>query len=154
MNSHANIDPVAVEGCQAPSLHPEHVAALDGRVLSRAASEPVTALFALLADPTRARLLHALSLIEELCVCDLAAVLGLSQSATSHQLRLLRTAGLVRRRKAGRVVYYALADAHVRHVLADALRHADEVGPQAGLHVGHVGHVGGDLDGDVDRTAD
>lgn len=88
--------------------------------------ERATAVFALLADPTRARILHALSLVTRLCVCDVAASLGMSESAVSHQLRLLRINGLVSRAQEGRIAYYSLADEHVRHVLGDALRHADE----------------------------
>lgn len=82
--------------------------------------------FATLADPTRARLLHALALADELCVCDMALLVGLSQSAVSHQLRLLRDRRVVSRRKVGRIVYYRLADDHVRHVFADGLRHVSE----------------------------
>jgi ArsR family transcriptional regulator len=63
---------------------------------------------------------------EELCVCDLALLVGMGQSAVSHQLRLLRTSRVVERRKQGRIVYYRLADEHIRHVLADGLRHATE----------------------------
>lgn len=85
-------------------------------------------MFALLADPNRWRILHALSLTDELCVCDLALLVGMGQSAVSHQLRLLRTSRTVERRKAGRIVYYRLADDHVRHLLTDALRHAEEEG--------------------------
>ncbi len=65
--------------------------------------------FQALADPTRLRLLYALGSDAELCVCDLAHVLGLSVSAVSHQLRLLRTLGLVCYRTDGRMVYYSLA---------------------------------------------
>ncbi len=83
-------------------------------------------MFSLLADPNRARILQALSLIKELCVCDLALLVGMGQSAVSHQLRLLRTSHVVERRKAGRIVYYRLADKHIRRVLADGLRHAAE----------------------------
>ena len=82
--------------------------------------------FGLMADPTRARIVHALSLARELCVCDLALLIGISQSALSHQLRLLRSHRVVTRRKAGRIVYYRLADRHVRHVFADGLRHSME----------------------------
>ena len=81
----------------------------------------------MLADATRSRILHALSLADELCVCDLALLLGISQSALSHQLRPLRDRRVVERRKAGRIVYYRLADDHVRHVFADGLRHVSEV---------------------------
>jgi DNA-binding transcriptional ArsR family regulator len=96
------------------------------KILGTAEAEDLAAMFALLADPTRAKLLHALSLTEELCVCDLALAIGSSQSATSHQLRLLRNNRIVSRRKAGRIAYYRLADEHVRRVLADGLRHAQE----------------------------
>ena len=118
------------ERCDAECLHPEHVAPLLGRVIDHAVADEVASTFAILADTTRARILHALSLAEELCVCDMALLLGLSQSALSHQLRLLRSHRVVARRKAGRVVYYRLADEHVRHVFTDGLRHATE-DPQA-----------------------
>lgn len=117
-------------------LHPEHVAPLIGRVIDRPDADRVASIFGLLADPTRARILHALSLAEELCVCDLALLVGMSQSAASHQLRLLRINRTVDRRKVGRVVYYRLADEHVRHMFADGLRHAfeehDRAFPSAG----------------------
>lgn len=114
------------ERCEAECVHPQHVAPLLGRVISVGDADQVAGMFALLADPNRVRILHALSLTEELCVCDLALLVGMGQSAVSHQLRLLRTSRAVARRKAGRIVYYRLADAHVRHVLADGLRHATE----------------------------
>jgi DNA-binding transcriptional ArsR family regulator len=107
-------------------LHPEVVGPLAAQLVTTAEAERLAAMFALLADPTRAKILHALSLTEELCVCDLALAVGSSQSATSHQLRLLRNHRIVDRRRAGRVAYYRLADEHVRHVLADGLRHAQE----------------------------
>jgi DNA-binding transcriptional ArsR family regulator len=112
----------------AASLHPEHVRPLLGSVLDQATADEVASTFAVLADPTRARIVHALSLAEELCVCDLALLLGVSESAMSHQLRLLRDHRVVTRRRAGRVAYYRLADGHVRHILADGTRHALERG--------------------------
>ena len=78
-----------------------------------------------LGDPTRLRIAAALAR-EELCVCDLAALVGLSQPTVSHSLRTLRQLRLVRFRKAGKVVYYALDDAHVAGVIAEMLRHAAE----------------------------
>ena len=108
------------------SLHPEHVRPLLGSVLDHAAASQVAGTFAVLADPTRARIVHALSLADELCVCDLALLLGVSQSAMSHQLRLLRDHRVVARRRAGRIAYYRLADDHIRHVFADGRRHAME----------------------------
>jgi len=81
--------------------------------------------FRALGDPTRVRILDALS-HGELCVCDLAAVLRLSQSAVSHQLRLLRGLRLVRPRRDGRVVFYSLDDQHIMAILRQTLQHVDE----------------------------
>lgn len=120
---------LSLDRCEVECLHPEHVAPLIGRIIAREEAERVASIFRLLADPTRARILHALSLSEELCVCDLALLLGMSESAASHQLRLLRLNRTVGRRKVGRVVYYRLADEHVRHMFADGLRHAREEDP-------------------------
>ena len=81
--------------------------------------------FAVMADPSRLRLLIALRAVEELCVCDLAAVVGLSESATSHALRLLRAQGVVKVRRAGRMAYYSLDDTHVAALLDVAVAHAE-----------------------------
>lgn len=121
---------LTLERCEVECLHPQHVGPLIGRVISGQEAETVVATFDLLADPTRTRILHALSLADELCVCDLAWLLGLSQSGLSHQLRLLRERRIVERRRAGRVVYYRLADDHIRHLLTDGLRHAREDTPR------------------------
>ena len=118
---------LTAERCEVVCIHPEHVTPLLGRILDYASADRVAATFGVLADATRARILHALSLADsELCVCDLAVLLGISQSALSHQLRLLRDRDVVARTKHGRMVYYRLADEHVRHVFADGLRHAAE----------------------------
>ncbi|MSO34959.1 MAG: transcriptional regulator [Acidobacteria bacterium] len=95
------------------------------------APESVRALadtFSVLGDPTRVRILDALS-HGELCVCDLAAVLKLSQSAVSHQLRLLRGMRLVRPRRDGRVVFYTLDDQHIMAIFRQTLQHVEEAGP-------------------------
>jgi ArsR family transcriptional regulator, lead/cadmium/zinc/bismuth-responsive transcriptional repressor len=81
--------------------------------------------FSALGDPTRVRILDALS-HGELCVCDLAAVLGLSQSAVSHQLRLLRGMRLVKPRRDGRVVFYSLDDQHIMAIFKQTLQHVEE----------------------------
>ncbi len=117
---------LTVEQCDVACLHPDAVRPLIGRLLSTENAQATAVWFDTLADPTRARIVHALSLAPELCVCDLALLLDLSVSALSHQLRLLRERGIVTRRKAGRIAFYALADEHVRHVLADALAHTAE----------------------------
>lgn len=89
--------------------------------------------FGLLADPGRLRLLTAL-LEGEMCVCDLAAATGLSESSVSHALRLMRAHRVVRVRRAGRMAYYRLDDAHVRMLLDLALTHTGHAAP---LHVAH-----------------
>lgn len=78
--------------------------------------------FRVLGDPTRVRILQALSLAE-LCVCDIASLLGATKSAVSHQLRLLRSLRVVKYRKEGRIVYYSLDDSHVENLLREGLNH-------------------------------
>lgn len=83
-------------------------------------------LFRLLGDPTRCRVLYALLEAGELCVCDLAGIIGAPETVVSQGLRLLRTAGVVRNRRQGRQIFYALEDAHVRLLLdlsREHLRH-------------------------------
>ena len=79
-------------------------------------------LFKVFGDPTRLKLLAAL-LAQEMCVCDLSDLLGISQSAVSHQLRLLRTSRLVKNRREGKSVYYSLDDDHVATILAQGMEH-------------------------------
>lgn len=82
--------------------------------------------FKSLGDPNRLRIVWALSR-EELCVCDLAAALGMSQSAVSHSLRALRQLRLVRYRKENKIAYYKLDDAHIAHLVADGFEHVEEL---------------------------
>lgn len=96
----------------------DQAAALDGDTAAALA-----ALFKALADPTRVRLISALAARQELCVNDLTALLGMEQSAVSHQLRTLREWRLVRRRRLGRQIYYSLDDEHVRDLLLRSLEH-------------------------------
>jgi DNA-binding transcriptional ArsR family regulator len=108
---------VGLDACTEPCVHPDTVRrvrerALPGRDLTR-----VTSVFKLLGDPTRARLLYALLEAGELCVCDLAAATGLMEATVSQSLRLLRAAQVVVARREGRLMYYRLADAHVRMLL-------------------------------------
>jgi ArsR family transcriptional regulator len=78
--------------------------------------------FKALGDPTRTKILYALAQ-DELCVCDIAALLGKTQSAISHQLRVLRNLNLVKYRKDGKIAYYSLNDAHIRNLFAEGLKH-------------------------------
>lgn len=81
--------------------------------------------FKVLGDPTRLRIVFALSR-EELCVCDLANVIDASQSVVSHSLRSLRQMRLVRYRRQGKIAYYALDDAHIGALLDEGFRHVEE----------------------------
>ena len=81
--------------------------------------------FKVLGDPTRTKIILALSK-EKLCVCDIATLLGISQSATSHQLRVLRNMNLVRYYKEGRIAYYYLDDEHIKNLFNEGLRHVEE----------------------------
>ena len=104
--------------------------AVANRMPTDTAITRVTDIFKIVGDPTRARIVFALSQAE-LCVCDLANLVGISISAVSHQLRLLRSLGLVKFRKDGRLVYYALSDEHVEQLLSDALAHVQHLGTEA-----------------------
>jgi DNA-binding transcriptional ArsR family regulator len=92
--------------------------------------EGLTEIFRVLGDGTRVRILDALS-ASELCVGDIAERLGLSESAVSHQLRLLRSARIVRPRREGRMIFYALDDKHVLTLFKQGLRHVQEGGRYA-----------------------
>ncbi len=114
------------EGCDVACLHPDAIRPILGRNLGEDGAAGVAALFAVLADPSRARILHLLAIADELCVCDMALVLGMSVSALSHQLRFLRERDAVSRRKAGRIAYYRLVDDHLRRLVMDATTHVAE----------------------------
>lgn len=90
--------------------------------------QQVADIFATLGDPTRARIVFALSKAE-LCVCDLAVLLGMTLSAVSHQLRVLRHLGLVKYRKQGRLAHYSLDDEHASGLLTQALEHVAHARP-------------------------
>jgi ArsR family transcriptional regulator len=82
-------------------------------------------IFKTLSDPTRVKILYGLS-TTELCVCDLAQLLGKTNSAVSHQLRVLRNQKLVKFRKEGKIAYYSLDDDHIRYLFREGLRHVEE----------------------------
>lgn len=98
------------ELAHAHPVDPERVAHARARLPNRDDAARLTSVLSLMADPTRARVLVALDLVEELCVGDLALALETNEDAVGYALRLLRTAGLVSNRKQGRVVYYRLAE--------------------------------------------
>lgn len=103
-------------------VDPDRVEHARSRGTSAEDAGRLSSLLSLLADPSRARILYALDLVEELCVGDLALALEISEDAVSYALKLLRTAGLVRTRKQGRVVFYRLADRFPEPLLEHCLR--------------------------------
>lgn len=114
------------DGCDVACLHPDAIRPILGRSLGDDGAAAVANLFGILADPSRARILHLLAIADDLCVCDMALVLGMSVSALSHQLRYLREREAVSRRKAGRMAYYQLIDDHLRRLILDAVTHVAE----------------------------
>ncbi len=106
--------------CEVLYVDEPRVKAVAAQMPDERAVQAAANIFKVLGDPTRVRIILALSRAE-LCVCDLAALLGLSISAVSHQLRLLRSLGLVKYRRQGRLAYYSLDDEHVAGLLQETL---------------------------------
>lgn len=114
--------------CETIAIQLEEVAVLQTKLDEFDASR-VSRLFKAFADPTRLKVLYVLTLEAELCVCDVAAVIGHSNATASHHLRTLLDQGLVKYRKDGKVVYYSLDDDHVRSLVEIAMAHSAERHP-------------------------
>ena len=108
--------------CDVTCIHEEAVAEVRQQMLGEDEVQSLADTFKTLADPTRVKMLFAL-LNRELCVCDLAAVIGASDSAVSHQLRILRTQKLVKFRRDGKIMYYSLTDNHISTLFKQAIEH-------------------------------
>lgn len=108
--------------CQITIINEERIALAREQMPDETTLNDIAETFKLLGDATRVRIIQALA-ATELCVCDLAALLGMTASAISHQLRLLRAHSIVRFRKDGKIAYYSLDDGHVQRLLGEALRH-------------------------------
>ena len=111
--------------CDAPHLDAARTEARRVKLMQSATVQVLAETFRVLGDPTRVRILDALG-TGELCVCDIASLVGMSESAVSHQLRLLRTMRLVRPRRAGRQVFYSVDDNHILELMRLAGTHAQE----------------------------
>ncbi len=112
------------ERCAETIIDEEKVKQAEQSLLDGLAATHLAATFKALADPTRVRIVSILTQTE-LCVCDLAATLGMTQSAISHQLSLMREMRVVKSRKEGRMVYYALDDEHIRDLFQRGLEHIE-----------------------------
>lgn len=133
MRTESHVDGEPGDQCEEGVIHAAAVRRARAAMPTPAVAAEGAEIGGALADPTRFRLIGAL--VEgELCVCDLAAALGMTQSAVSHQLRLLRHLSLVRTRREGRVVYYALDDDHVLAIFRQILDHVAH---------GRAGRMGG-----------
>lgn len=113
-----------IEVCNCTEVHKDCVACVKDSMLSEDEFIKIAELFKVFGDYTRIKIIYAL-LKKELCVCDIAEVLGMSQSSISHQLRVLKTSRLVKFRKEGKVVYYSLDDEHVGSVFNAGLSHVE-----------------------------
>ena len=114
-----------VECCEEHVIHTDAVARARSAMPDDSVTSAASDFFKAFSDKTRLRILCAL-VPGELCVCDIAALLGMSQSAISHQLRFLKQARLVKSRKTGKTVYYALCDDHIQVILAQGVAHVQE----------------------------
>ena len=108
--------------CDCDVIHEEIVSEVREKMCKLDEYKNLASLFKLFGDYTRVRILHALEL-HEMCVCDIAALLGLTKSAVSHQLKDLRVANLVKYRREGQIVYYSLADNHVKEIMDTGFEH-------------------------------
>jgi len=116
---------VKIECCDTPHIHPELVRKVHAGMPREEELYDLAELFKVFGDSTRIRILYVL-FESELCVCDLSEVLGMTQSAVSHQLKILKTARLVKARREGKQVFYSLADDHVRTMIDQGREHIEE----------------------------
>ncbi|HBV86237.1 MAG TPA: transcriptional repressor SmtB [Desulfosporosinus sp.] len=111
--------------CEILCVHTDLIESVRETLIPGGQVHQLAELFKTLGDPTRVRIMDALAK-NEFCVCDLAELLELSQSATSHQLRVLRSNDLVKYRREGKMVYYSLDDEHVLALYREGLEHISE----------------------------
>ena len=111
-----------IESCNCTIIHKDIVKKVKETLPNEEVLYDLADLFKAFSDSTRIKILYAL-FQEELCVCDLAALLDMTQSAISHQLRVLKSNRLVKFRREGKVIYYSLADDHIKHIFNDGFKH-------------------------------
>ena len=129
MNKHKRkpeLDLIDTPTCNTYVVHIDNVRSTQAQILPTDKAQQMAEVFGVLADPNRLRLLSALA-SQELCVCDLAALIKMSESAVCHQLRLLKAMRLVSYRRSGRNVYYSLADSHIINLYRYEVEHLDEL---------------------------
>ena len=119
------VDPNGVERCDEFCTHGDIIKTVQPAMPKEEHLYDLAELFKIFGDSTRIRILYVL-FEAEVCVCDIAEVLQMTQSAISHQLRLLKQAKLVKSRREGKTVYYSLADDHVRTIIDQGMEHIEE----------------------------
>lgn len=113
------------ETCECAAVHNETINKVRKLMPAEETLYDLAELFKVFGDTTRVKILCAL-FESEMCVCDIAQLLSMTQSAISHQLRVLKSAKLVKNRKEGKTVFYSLADEHVKHIFDQGLAHVTE----------------------------
>lgn len=111
--------------CKCTIIHDEIINKVRNSMIEDRVAYNLSEFFKVFGDSTRVKIIYALS-IEEMCVCDVSALLNMSQSAISHQLKVLRQANLVKIRKVGKIVYYSLDDDHIKEIVTLGLLHVNE----------------------------
>ena len=114
-----------IECCESHEVHKDLLKIVNEKLPSETELDELAELFKVFGDSTRIRILFVL-FEAEVCVCDLAEALGMTQSAISHQLRILKQNKLVKNRREGKSIFYSLADEHVRTIIAQGCEHIEE----------------------------
>lgn len=122
INPHRNND---VEHCDVECVHEDIVKKVNSLLPEEEILYDLAEFYKVFADSTRIKMLYIL-LESEMCVCDISRILGVSQSAVSHQLRMLKQMKLVKYRREGKTVYYSLSDHHIEQILSQGLEHISE----------------------------
>lgn len=123
MRHNENMEPA--ESCDFIHVHDDIVEKVNERMPDEDTLYDLADFFKVFADSTRIKILYVL-MCSEMCVCDLAQILSMNQSAVSHQLRTLKQMDLVRNRREGKTVFYSLADGHIKTILSQGLEHLEE----------------------------
>jgi len=123
MNKKSNIEDFTCKGCV---IHEDKVNSVKKKMLADEDMVKLAEIFKILGEPARLKIIFSLFIVEELCVCDIAAISGISQSAISHHLRVFRNMDLVKYRKEGKIVYYSLKSNILKHLFMENLKYVKE----------------------------
>lgn len=124
MSEHKKIQP-GIDCCETTEVHVERLQLVKEQMPEESILYDLAELFKVFGDSTRIRILFVL-FETEVCVCDLAEALNMTQSAISHQLRILKQSKLVKSRRDGKSIFYSLADEHVKAIIAQGMEHVEE----------------------------